>query len=215
MPAQVAIRQEAVPVEPGAAYAKIRLTRRQRAGQGDLDLPVFAIAHACHNAPLQFVRGFARCYVDRAAHRVAAVQSALGTLQDFNLLQVQQRLVELVGTRLQHPVHGNRHRRLIISDLSNAPDRQECGPGILCLHQCHVRNKRQVIIGAPDSGILNVGPRKGVNGNGNFQQAFAPETRGYDDLLNHVGSLEVVLLWGCTRRVTQADRDRKEPGKKW
>ncbi len=65
----------------------------------------------------------------------AAVERALRALQHFDLLDVDQVLVELGGLGLGHAVdHHHRHRGLAVARLGDAADDDERGAGVLGLH---------------------------------------------------------------------------------
>ncbi len=54
---------------------------------------------------------------DRAADGVAAVERALGSFEDLDLLDIVQFLVELVRIGLENAVNQDRDRRLAIARL--------------------------------------------------------------------------------------------------
>src|SRR5690606_1121319 len=62
---------------------------------------------------------------DRAADGVAPVYGALSALQHLDLLDVEELLRELRGIRHQHAVDQHGGRRLAVTRLRDAPNRDE------------------------------------------------------------------------------------------
>ena len=136
------------------------------------------------HSPAKLVAGPLSGDVDGASHGVSPIERALRPLQHLDLLNVQERLVELVGACLEHPVDGNRHRRLVVADLGDAPYGQGGRAGGLRRHQCHVRHQGQVVARTPDPRILDVLALKRRHRDRNPSQALAAKPHGHDDLLN-------------------------------
>ena len=88
---------------------------------------------------------------DGAADGVASVHRALRSFQHFDLLDVEQLLVELRGIGFEHAVDQHRHRRLAVARLRDAAHHDEGVAGVLRFDQRHVGHARDEIGGPVDA----------------------------------------------------------------
>jgi len=140
---------------------------------------------------------------DGASDCIAPVQRALGALQHFDLPNVEELLVELVGIGLEHPVDQHGNRRLAVSRLRNAADGDEGVADVLRLDQRHVRHHRDEVAGALDPRGLNLLRREDVHRDRHVLVGLIALARRDDDLLEVAGwsrRRSLCRAWHCDER---------------
>src|SRR5690606_17862507 len=121
--------------------------------------------------------------VDRASDGVAAVERALRALQNFDALDVEQVLVELIWAHLKDVVDHYGNGRFPVPHLRNPADGEEGAADILSFGEAHVRRERQEITRPLDAGGFDVPPAERRRGDGDVLESFLALSRGDHDLL--------------------------------
>jgi hypothetical protein len=130
-------------------------TAAERAADSELAANRVLVAVASLHGRLELVGGIQGRDDDRAADGIAAVEGALRSFQDLDLLDVVELLVELRGVRLQHAVHLHGDRGLAVPCLGDAADDDEGVARVLGLYQRHVRHHLDEVRRPVDAGVLD------------------------------------------------------------
>ena len=132
------------------------------------------------------IRGSLRIDDDRATDRVAAVQSSLGTLEDLDLVEVEQSHVELLLIVLRDPINDHRDRRIGVRDLSEATNDDEAVPIGIGTVERHIRHVRHEVRGVFDSRVTDPLGGEHVDLNRHVLEPLASLLGSHDHLLERV-----------------------------
>jgi len=124
---------------------------------------------------------------DCSADGITPIQGALGPFEHFDVLDIGQLLIELVGIRFQYAIDQHCNGWLAVARLGDAANRDEGIANVLRLDQGHVRHHgdeiaRSLYARRPD-GLLG----KGVDRHWHVQQRFIALARRDHDLFERVG----------------------------
>jgi hypothetical protein len=188
--AVVAIVLQVAPLAVGVArVGGDRASHRVGEGAARVDAgPVRIIAaDARDDLAVPLVARLARGHDQRAGHGIAAVQRALGALQDFDLGDARQLLVERIGVGLQHPVHDQREVGLGVAGRIDAADADLHVARLRGLHLRDARGQRDEVLRPLDARAPDVGGRERRDRRRHVPDPLLALSRRDDDFLDLSG----------------------------
>ena len=180
---QERVAQIAVGIDIGSRHPEFQIVGN-RSAQSAAHLPAKTIVDADFQLAFQDVGWLLGVDDDRAANGISAIEAALRTLQDFDLLDVEQFLVELRRIDLLHAIDNHRDRWFGVARLGNAANDDEGIAGILRFDQIDIGRQVDEVDRLFDAGRFDRLCGKGGHRSGNILKiGITPGCRHDDDIV--------------------------------